>query len=149
MLLDAQAKLAAAVDVGASGTVYSTNAYDLGKAATWPGTGQPLHVLVEVTEEIMTGDTCTVNLITEVDETLDGSSVFLQELLIVPASAAIGTFYVATISPKHPTAVKQFLGLSFVSGASASAGKLNAWILTGPDLAHVLPFADVWNPDQP
>jgi len=113
------------IDLGVPGTpVKATVALDQDV-----GAGNPIPLLIQVTEDFTLLDSLTVQVVTDEDVAF-GSATILLEQTILLADLLAGKRYSMNIVPLH--AEERFLAINYiVNGANAGAGKIVAGISAG------------------
>jgi hypothetical protein len=140
MIIDAQLLFSNSQDLtGASAN--STNTLDMG-AVRDIGTGENLYLWVCV-EVALTGAsvTCVVSL--QGDSTTTITPDATEQVLIIPALAAIGSLYFVRLRPGSGPLQYQYLRLAYVAtggGASLGAGTVSAGLTH--DIPKTLAFPD-------
>ncbi len=133
------------------GTTYSTNKINHSPSKTPQGNyqnvqiglGEPMAVVLEVIVAPVTGggETYTVDLLTDVDDTLTNAPVILATLT-VSATAAVGTQYVLMV----PASLnfKKFSGLKYTLVGAAASVSLFASMMPVAGIQNTINYESGW-----
>lgn len=120
MIIDAQLLFSSSQDL-TGGASNSTNILDLGIARDI-GTGENLYLFVNV-EVALTGADVTVVVALQGDSTTTITPDGTEQVLIIPALAAIGATYFVRLRPGSDPLQYQYLRLSYTpTGGTATLG---------------------------
>jgi hypothetical protein len=128
MITDAQAKFSDAQAL-TTGTVVSTNAYDMGVARDI-GRGRELRVYCNVVTAFTGGTSLAVNIIESNNSDLSSASVIASGPTVAEASLTAGANVLDIVLPKTS---KRYLGLQFVNTGTHTAGAVTGGIVINTD----------------
>lgn len=105
-----------------TGTQYSTDKYDTGKA-NHPNinTGRELQLLAVVTEAFTSGTSLTVNFVESANSDLSSPTVLASSGVIAEANLTVGARLMASAMPRTS---KRYLGFQFVTVGTHATGKI-------------------------
>ena len=128
MITDAQTRLSN-VQALTSGTVASTNSYDLGKGRDI-GRGQPLRMIVTVDTAFAGGTSVTPNIIESDNADLSSPSQIGLGETTLEAGLTAGAKIMDRVLPKTS---KRYIGVQYVNSGTHSAGAVSAHIVIDTD----------------
>jgi len=124
MITDAQTRLSNQQAL-TSGTVVSTNSYDLGTARDI-GRGQPLRVIVTVDTAFAGGTNVTPSIIESANADLSSSTVIGAGDATAEAGLTAGARIMDRVLPKTS---KRYIGLQYANSGTHTAGAMSAHIV--------------------
>lgn len=132
----------------AAGTLLFTNQIDLGVAGRDPGAGQPVYLVIAITESVSTGSSPTIEFRLRSDDSATihatTSSGHFTTGAIAAASLTAGTKLVFALPHAGAVPYERYLGLqAIVAVATTTTGKASAFLSLDP--AGWKAYADATN----
>lgn len=134
MITDAQTRLSSQQAL-TSGTIVSTNSYDLGTARD-VGRGHPLRVIVTVDTAFAGGTSVTPNIIESANADLSSPTVIGAGETTAEAALTQGAKIMDRVLPKTS---KRYIGLQYANAGTHSAGTVSANIVLDTDSSAQFP----------
>jgi hypothetical protein len=134
MITDAQTNFSNAQAL-TTGTVVSTNAYDMGVARDI-GRGRDLRVYTNVTTAFTGGTSLQVNIIQSANSDLSSPTVLMSGATIAEASLTAGKVLLDQVLPATS---QRYIGLQYVNTGTHTAGAVTAGIVMNTDSGTTFP----------
>lgn len=127
------------LDQSVTATAVSQDKLDRVKGGRDIGVGDPTYVVVEVTEDITTATSGSVQVTLETDDTeaMSSPTNILTVGTLTAGSAPKGTILLVPLPPR--LAYEQFFQLRYTVTGSVSTGKVSAYLTQDPDLWKAYP----------
>lgn len=138
MIIDKLTEFGTDFDIAeAAGTLLFTNQIDLGAAGLDIGNGQPLYLIIVITESVSTGSSPTINFRLRSDDSASihatTSSAHFETGAIAAAALTAGTKLVFALPLAGAVPYERYLGLqAVIAVATTTTGKATAFLSHDP-----------------
>jgi hypothetical protein len=134
MITDAQTNFSNAQAL-TTGTVVSTNSYDMGVARDI-GRGRDLRIYCNVTTAFASGTSLQVNVIESVNSDLSSATVIASGPTVAEAALTAGKVALDIVLPQTS---KRYVGLQYVNTGTHTAGAVTSGIVMNTDSNTTFP----------